>query len=154
MVSGSWSQASVSTPINSDCTCVFELDPLRPGRRLSDTTHQRQAFDIGGATVSMILVALIGGALTLGVLGLSWDLSREPSDQWSAAFLLGAIDLYQVAGSPVLEHAGVRCRFQPTCSHYAAEVISMRGALVGVWKTASRVARCGPWTPEGTLDPP
>ena len=149
MVSGSWSQASVSTPTNSDCTCVFELDPLRPGRRLSDVTRQCQALGSGGATVSMILVALILGTLTL-----SWDLSREPSDQWSAAFLLGAIDLYQVAGSPILEHAGVRCRFQPTCSHYAAEVISKRGAFVGVWKTASRVARCGPWTPEGTLDPP
>ncbi|MEJ2085885.1 MAG: membrane protein insertion efficiency factor YidD [Acidobacteriota bacterium] len=93
--------------------------------------------------------------LGLGVLALvAWDLSREPSRQVSAALMLRGIDLYQVTASPVLGRAGVRCRFEPSCSVYAERVIERHGALIGGFQAARRVARCGPWTPVGTLDPP
>ncbi|MFZ4540275.1 MAG: membrane protein insertion efficiency factor YidD [Rickettsiales bacterium] len=37
------------------------------------------------------------------------------------------------------------CRFNPTCSHYAAEAITRHGACVGAWLTLKRLARCHPW---------
>ena len=49
--------------------------------------------------------------------------------------------------------AGVRCRFTPTCSHYGADAIRKDGALIGSLRAIWRVARCGPWTPMGTVDP-
>ncbi len=85
---------------------------------------------------------------------LALDLARPPGAQLSARALLAAIHLYQATLSPVLGHAGVRCRFQPTCSHYAAGAVEKYGALEGSAKAAWRVLRCGPWTPAGTVDPP
>jgi putative membrane protein insertion efficiency factor len=90
--------------------------------------------------------------LVLSVLG--FDLTRSPGDQWSARALLAGIDTYQAFLSQRVEKSGVRCRFQPTCSHYAEAVIRRDGALVGSWKAVGRIARCGPWTPAGTEDQP
>lgn len=107
-------------------------------RRLTDAAKRRLVLGLGAA------MALV----------LSWDLSRLPAAQWSTAVLLQAIDAYQATGSLVLGRAGVRCRFEPSCSHYAEQVIEQQGALVGVSRSLTRVARCGPWTPDGTQDPP
>jgi len=82
------------------------------------------------------------------------DLSRAPDRQWSARAEIGMIHAYRAAVSPWLARSGVRCRFTPTCSHYAEAVIRRDGALVGTARALWRVARCGPWTPAGTADPP
>jgi putative membrane protein insertion efficiency factor len=92
-------------------------------------------------------------ALTLVVL-LGLDMARPPGEQISARCLLSAIHLYQATVSPQLKRAGVQCRFKPTCSHYGEGAIRKYGAWTGSWKTAWRIARCGPWTPAGTYDPP
>ncbi len=93
-------------------------------------------------------------ALALLVALAALDLSRPPRDQLTARALLGAIDLYQTSLSPVLPSLGVECRFSPTCSHYAEASIRRHGALRGSWRALRRLARCGPWTPAGTVDPP
>lgn len=85
---------------------------------------------------------------------LGLDLLRAPENQLSAAILLAGIDVYQATLSPGLVTAGVRCRFEPSCSHDAEAVIRRDGALVGSLKTAGRLLRCGPWTEAGTVDPP
>ncbi len=85
---------------------------------------------------------------------LGLDMARPPQSQISARVLLGGIHLYQATLSPVLGKTGVRCRFQPTCSHYGEGAIRKYGAWTGSWKTLWRIARCGPWTPAGTFDPP
>jgi putative membrane protein insertion efficiency factor len=85
---------------------------------------------------------------------LGWDVSRAPEQQWSARGLVAAIRAYQTVGSPVVRRIGARCRFQPTCSHYAVASLEEYGTLLGTWKTAGRILRCGPWTPKGTHDPP
>lgn len=95
---------------------------------------------------------LIVGAVLL--LLLTADLVRAPQNQWSARALLAAIDVYQAHLSPGLQSAGVSCRFQPSCSHYAEGAIRSRGALRGGLLAAWRILRCGPWTPAGTVDPP
>jgi uncharacterized protein len=94
-------------------------------------------------------------AVTLAVvLLLGLDMSRAPQDQLSARFLLGGIHLYQATLSPRMGLIGVRCRFQPTCSHYGEGAIRKYGAWTGTWKALWRIVRCGPWTPAGTFDPP
>lgn len=93
---------------------------------------------------------MLGLLLLLGIA----DLSRPVSRQWTTRILLRSLEVYQSAVSNRLAAAGVRCRFEPSCSRYAAETIRRHGALVGSWKTCRRLARCGPWTPVGTVDPP
>ena len=68
--------------------------------------------------------------------------------------LIGTIDLYQATFSKLMPKAGVQCRFQPTCSHYAEGSIRRYGALEGTRRAAWRIVRCGPWTEQGTVDPP
>jgi putative membrane protein insertion efficiency factor len=84
----------------------------------------------------------------------AWDASRAPGSQWSAACAVGAIHLYQRTAAPLLARTGARCRFTPSCSRYAEASIERHGFVAGGWRAAKRVARCGPWTPAGTVDPP
>ena len=44
------------------------------------------------------------------------------------------------------------CRFEPTCSAYAAQAIRARGAVVGSGLAVWRVARCNPFS-RGGSDP-
>lgn len=67
--------------------------------------------------------------------------ARQPSAQLGVAL----IHAYQATGSHAMESAGVRCRYTPTCSHYAADAISYFGTLNGVARTAGRLWRCSPW---------
>ena len=48
---------------------------------------------------------------------------------------------YKRTVSPLLPHA---CRFQPTCSEYAAEAIARRGLFRGGALAAWRLLRCQP----------
>ena len=100
---------------------------------------RRRQWWIGGAVVLLLLAA---------------DLVRAPEHQWTGAALVGAIGVYQRNLSPLLASTGARCRFQPSCSHYGAQSIRVRGAFVGTWFTAWRILRCGPWTEAGTEDFP
>ncbi|MDH3255598.1 MAG: membrane protein insertion efficiency factor YidD [Acidobacteriota bacterium] len=93
-------------------------------------------------------------AILVVILVLGWDLSRPPASQVSARIMLVSIDIYQATLSRALGAAGARCRFTPTCSHYGEAVIKRHGTLVGSWLAARRIARCGPWTPMGTVDAP
>ena len=56
---------------------------------------------------------------------------------------------YQIALSP---YFGTQCRFEPTCSHYAAQAIETHGALRGSWLAVRRILRCHPWH-AGGIDP-
>ncbi|QGU33762.1 membrane protein insertion efficiency factor YidD [Thermochromatium tepidum] len=63
--------------------------------------------------------------------------------------LIGAIRAYQYLISPLL---GPRCRFYPSCSHYAVEAIEVHGFLYGGYLALRRLLRCHPWHPGG-IDP-
>lgn len=62
---------------------------------------------------------------------------------------LNLIRLYQVTLSAVL---GPRCRFYPSCSHYAAEAIDKHGLIKGIALSVKRVCKCHPFHPGG-VDP-
>ena len=63
-----------------------------------------------------------------------------------ARALLAAVGFYQRAISPAFPP---RCRFQPTCSAYAAEAIALHGAGRGTWLALRRLLKCAPWHPGG-----
>lgn len=85
---------------------------------------------------------------------LAVDAIRPPEKQVSARLAVAGIHLYQATLSPLMGQAGVVCRFEkPTCSQYSEEAIRRHGIVRGSWLAAKRVARCGPWTPVGTVDP-
>jgi putative membrane protein insertion efficiency factor len=93
-------------------------------------------------------------ALLLALGACAMDLSRPPESQWSAGVVVALVHTYQRTLSPRLARFGVRCRFQPTCSRYAEEVLRLHGLPRGAWLTLGRIARCGPWTPQDTVDLP
>ena len=92
--------------------------------------------------------------LGLVLVAVAYDVTRPPSAQVSSRAALLGIRVYQSTLSPLLGQLGVRCRFKPSCSRYAAVVIARDGVVRGSWLAAKRVARCGPWTPKGTEDAP
>ncbi|MCY3930120.1 MAG: membrane protein insertion efficiency factor YidD [Acidobacteria bacterium] len=82
------------------------------------------------------------------------DMARPPENQVAARAADALIGAYQATVSPLLSRAGVRCRFQPTCSEYTRTTIRDRGLAAGSLRGLARLVRCGPWTPAGTVDPP
>ena len=65
----------------------------------------------------------------------------------SAIALLG---IYHKVISPlIVARIGPACRFQPTCSEYAAQAIDAHGAMRGGWMAVKRFLRCRPGTAWG-----
>jgi len=62
--------------------------------------------------------------------------------KWLVLPALLPIRFYQYLISPWF---GANCRYQPTCSHYAAEAIKEWGPVKGWWLAIKRIARCHPW---------
>jgi uncharacterized protein len=91
-------------------------------------------------------------AAALAIL-IAHDIVATPRDSFSAQAAITAIDGYRAHISPHLRGV-VKCRFTPTCSAYGRESVRKYGFLIGSWRTAKRIARCGPWTPAGTVDRP
>ena len=63
--------------------------------------------------------------------------------------LIGAIRIYQ---RYVSRWTPAACRFQPTCSEYAAQALAKHGALKGSAMALGRICRCHPFHPGG-FDP-
>lgn len=57
-----------------------------------------------------------------------------------------AIRAYQLGLAPVIPPS---CRFEPSCSHYAAEAIARHGPWRGVGLALRRLLRCHPWGGSG-----
>ncbi len=65
------------------------------------------------------------------------------------AIAVAPIVVYRKAISPALPR---RCKYEPTCSHYAVDAIRGYGILRGVVLATWRVFRCNPWS-DGGYDP-
>ncbi len=63
--------------------------------------------------------------------------------------ILDLLKLYKTLVSPFLPPS---CRFEPTCSSYAAQAVEKYGAVRGTWMGFKRILRCQPFS-KGGLDP-
>ena len=63
-----------------------------------------------------------------------------------ARAMVALIGLYRRFISPLLPRT---CRYEPTCSAYAAEAISTHGMVRGTALAVRRIARCHPFHPGG-----
>lgn len=69
----------------------------------------------------------------------------EPHIQPLSWLALAAIAAYKRVLSPVLLSIwGPACRFEPTCSVYAAQAIARYGFLIGSWVALKRLISCRP----------
>jgi putative membrane protein insertion efficiency factor len=73
-------------------------------------------------------------------------LNRQFPGRMLSLALRGLIRLYQLTLAYFFVGA---CRFEPSCSTYAAEAVARHGALKGSFLAAHRFCRCGPWTAAG-----
>ena len=82
--------------------------------------------------------------------GGSWRRSIGFVDRVLVGGLLGVgIKVYQWTLSWLFAGA---CRFEPSCSQYAAEAVRKHGGLKGGWLAVRRLSRCHPFH-RGGLDP-
>ena len=54
---------------------------------------------------------------------------------------IGVIKIYQYVISPAL---GPKCRFTPTCSHYAVDALKKYGLFKGMYLAIIRISKCRP----------
>lgn len=80
-----------------------------------------------GALVGLLMVFLLIQMGSSGLVGVE----------------MSVIHLYQRFGSPVMGYV-VTCRFTPTCSHYAVEVLQERGFWKGNLLILERLVNCSP----------
>ena len=60
------------------------------------------------------------------------------------------VRIYQIVISPILQGAfGMKCRYEPSCSHYVIGAIEEWGVLKGIYLGARRVISCNPWGGHG-----
>lgn len=67
-----------------------------------------------------------------------------------SAIIIAVVRIYQYTISPLL---GKNCRFLPTCSEYAIEVIKSHGPFKGSYLAFKRILKCHPFH-EGGIDKP
>lgn len=56
------------------------------------------------------------------------------------------VRIYQSAISPYM---GSNCRYNPTCSQYMIEAVSIHGSCKGLWLGVKRMSSCHPWGGHG-----
>jgi len=69
--------------------------------------------------------------------------------RWARRAAVAPIVVYQRVVSPLFPR---RCKYEPTCSSYAAQAIGRFGILRGLILAGWRLLRCNPWS-HGGYDP-
>lgn len=74
-------------------------------------------------------------------------MNRASSTTGPAALaILALLRAYKILISPLFAGS---CRFTPSCADYAAEAVSVHGALRGTVMALTRLARCHPFCEAG-----
>jgi len=76
---------------------------------------------------------------------------KAKTESLTSRGLVKIVQAYQVAISPLL---APRCRFYPSCSHYAIEAVEKHGSLNGSLLAIKRISKCHPLHPGGLDEVP
>ena len=63
-----------------------------------------------------------------------------------AAVIVALVRAYKVMLSPLFNGC---CRFEPSCSTYCIQAVTIHGPWKGSWLTIKRLLRCRPFGPRG-----
>lgn len=63
-----------------------------------------------------------------------------------AAVIIALVRAYKVVLSPLFNGC---CRFEPSCSTYCIQAVTIHGPWKGSWLTIKRLLRCRPFGPRG-----
>lgn len=91
---------------------------------------------------AVLLLAMLFGA----------DAMRPPQNQVSVRLFVASVAGYHLYIHPATSRF-IRCRYTPTCSEYAVEVVRKYGIAKGGWMSMNRVLSCRPSVKMGTSDP-
>jgi uncharacterized protein len=80
------------------------------------------------------------------------DASRAPGKQVTGRLYVAAVGFYHRDVHPLTSRF-IRCRYDPTCSHYSVEAVQRFGIAKGLWLSLKRVASCNKSVPMGTHSP-
>ena len=143
-------------------------DELAPARlRPNVSVHGSSRAEPAGTVITLPLVSPLRSprrehapGLRLGVRAGQGALHPEPLPEAThingmvARFLIALIRVYQLTLSRLIRLTmGNVCRFEPSCSQYAAACLKGHGALRGSLLSLKRLCRCHPFHPGG-YDPP
>ena len=91
---------------------------------------------------AVLLLAMLFGA----------DAMRPPQNQVIVRLFVASVAGYHLYIHPATSRF-IRCRYTPTCSEYAVEVVRKYGIAKGGWMSMNRVLSCRPSVKMGTSDP-
>ncbi len=66
--------------------------------------------------------------------------------------IIALIDFYKKHISSYLEHLGIHCKYEPTCSEYMKQAVEKYGFIKGVLLGIKRILKCNPFS-KGGYDP-
>lgn len=87
-------------------------------------------------TIKAIFYTIFGFSLLLTV-----ESQIKPSNQITPKIVTQGIDVYQQNISPLLNDAGVKCRFKTSCSQFSQNKVQKHGTIVGAVETIERLWR-------------
>ncbi|MCX6117634.1 MAG: membrane protein insertion efficiency factor YidD [Proteobacteria bacterium] len=77
-------------------------------------------------------------------------MSHKPASPVLNRVIIGLVRFYQLSISLMIGAVfGQRCRFHPSCSHYAMQCYQKYSFLNATNATVRRLSKCGPWNPGG-----
>jgi hypothetical protein len=81
------------------------------------------------------------------------EMSKKQTNGMTVWALLCLLKVYQKIVSPLLHAFGPACRFHPSCSEYARQVVIKDGPWRGSWRALRRISKCHPFHPGGIDHP-
>ncbi len=116
----------------------LKKDSILPMISVSCLCHPKKIFTNLSPTTLLI------GSLKKSSQGLV--LTKSPMNKFSQQSLLFLLGLYRSIGSSFL---GGHCRFEPSCSAYAVEVVQTQSFFKALRLILLRLSKCHPWGPYG-----
>jgi putative component of membrane protein insertase Oxa1/YidC/SpoIIIJ protein YidD len=118
----------------------------RPGHHIPMRELLQQEAPVSDTLSSLRLRCMRSRCLRLGCVVailclVVLDSARSPQNEITAKLYVGGVHVYQRSIHPLTSRF-IKCRFNPTCSHYSTLVVQRFGIRRGLWLTALLLSCC------------